>query len=420
MDVGLSFRMVRGALFALVLAAPAGLAAQDAADDAVEASVDRSRVAWNGNRLSLRFTSAPSAFGIRWDRNGRFQLVGTAPIVEVEASLTLENQMTFELMGQWLLAAEQFEEQGGAVTGRVGYSIPLHQNPNHRHRAGFLVPLVGYVYARRPGWQDIRGTDLINETHSVEAALAYDFFSGWRNAAALRVLVGAEYVLDSTLHHRWYVGSEHMRVGLRVSVLYGVSFRSLGEAGENQRARARPEIRTGGARLGMRFTSSPLSFEFSNRDFGIDHVDIGVIELSLTLPSNWTMELSMGLMYSRHGGRGLSGTGRIGYSVPIAENRSGSLSAFLVPLVGYRYARRPVQWAPRNDTHSAQLGAAVDLLVGRGSALSLRLFGAYEYAFVSEHFYYTVPREPEPKPMTYSIQYGLLVGFTFRGIGAGS
>ena len=301
----------------------------------------------------------------------------------------------------------------------MGYSIPVHGGQTHR--SGFLVPLVGYVYAVRPGWESSEGYDLLNETHSVEAALAYDFFSGWRNAFTMRALIGFEYVLSSELHNWSYVSSTHMRFGLRAGLLLGVSFRSLGESGASERGRVRPPIRTGGARLSLRFTSSPLRLEFSDRDYTLDHLDIGAAEVSLTLASKWTFEFGMSFMFGqREGATGMSGTGRIGYSVPLAESQSGSLSAFLVPLVGYRYARRPLEqpFGATNDTHSLQIGAAFDVLVGKGSALSLRLFGAYEYALVSEYFFEYDPSGFDlSEPLTYSVQAGLLVGFTFRGIG---
>lgn len=405
---------VRQLFFALVLAAlPQAAFAQDAADEpAPVESPAEERVAWNGTRVSLRFTSAPLSMGASWGQNGRLGL-GTAPIVEVEASLTLSNPWTFELMGQWLLGTDGYTSHGGGLSARVGYSIPVHMN--RTRRSGFLVPLLGYGYARRPDLEVSEGHDRNDETHAVEATLAYDYFSGWRNAFTLRALVGYDVVLGSKPE------SWRMRHGLRVGLLMGVSLRSLGSAGEPERARARPRLRVGGARFSMRFTSSPLLLEYSDRDNKIDHHDIGIVELSLTLPSRWTFELAMNFMYAQRAeATGLGGTGRVGYSIPLASSQSGALSAFLVPLAGYRYARRPhdVVFGATNDTHSAQLGAALDLLVGRGSALSLRLFGAYEYAFISEYFFELNPSGYDiSEPMTYSLQAGLLVGFTLGGIG---
>lgn len=94
---------------------------------------------------------------------------------------------------------------------------------------------------------------------------------------------------------------------------------------------------------------------------------------------------------------------------------------FAVPLLGYRYAMRPVShssdgYGPHNQTHSAQLGVAYDLFVGAGTAFTLRLFGAFEYAFVSKErpsaFEWSYTTQ---EPMRTSVQGGLSLGVAFGG-----
>ncbi|MFK7998398.1 MAG: hypothetical protein AB8H86_02335 [Polyangiales bacterium] len=142
-------------------------------------------------------------------------------------------------------------------------------------------------------------------------------------------------------------------------------------------------------RLSFRFSTLPLQLEFTQ--WGIHKrnriltLDLFTAEVAAVFGGGWTIESSATFMWTEAPGGSIALRG--GYAFNMSGGEEGALrSTYAVPLLGYRFAGRPEQDDGTDIyqlTHSVQAGLAFDFFFGRGTAFTMRVFGAYEYAFLS-------------------------------------
>lgn len=218
------------------------------------------------------------------------------------------------------------------------------------------------------------------------------------------------------------MGARHV-LWLGLAVFGFASSASAEEAAPIEQAAPEPAVEQSSSvrfdRLSFRLSSWPLQSEFSqwqnpgfyDKSYSLDLVNL---EVSAVFGGGWTVEASSTILAVETIEPSI--TLRGGYSFAMSGGGEGALrSTYVVPLLGYRFARRPEQDDGSNivqRTQSVQVGLAFDLFVGRRTGFSMRLFGAYEYVFINRTGFLR-----SSLPIRHTVQYGILIGFGFRQLG---
>lgn len=116
------------------------------------------------------------------------------------------------------------------------------------------------------------------------------------------------------------------------------------------------------------------------RILSLAHYDLVTLEISTTFRPGFTLEATGRLLMDATANLGGSMSLRGGYAFALSADEEAARSAYLVPLLGYRYAVRPDgdrDYVVVNQTHSPQVGVALDLFIGAKGAFTMRAFGAY-------------------------------------------